>query len=303
MDTEFFADVVTTGTVHGVDSEVGPDVVNRVLGTDYGENVDGSSVCHSYELAEFFWYRRPRGMGWQAHHFTVQAHRLDRRSRFADLRAELDRRGLRLTEVGQWNDDYQQFWQPSTEMTVLVQAGSDEVWKIASAFRADLGLSDKFGARRKAVLRTMDHVRGLSEPERLAWLERENPDADWWRHCCVTIAAHALTWDKLAERESWTRFALWALARDVLPPAWAAVKVAELWADLVNRLPDTYPSVPSADAVVATCLRFVTGTMSRADKNLIDMAALHRHALEDTTALDKWLAVRTDIPTVASSDC
>jgi hypothetical protein len=82
-------------------------------------------------------------------------------------------------------------------------------------------------------------------------------------------------------------------------PVWAAVQVAELRCGLENHFPEALAPMPSADSVVRACLSFVTGSMSRADKNLIDVAALHRHALSDTAELDKWLAIRRDIRNTA----
>ena len=49
---DFFADVVQTGTVLGVDAEMGPEAVSAVLGDGFGENWNGRSYWWSYGLVE-----------------------------------------------------------------------------------------------------------------------------------------------------------------------------------------------------------------------------------------------------------
>lgn len=297
MDIDSFAEVVRTGTVCGVDAEVGPEVVRRVLGDSFAENVDGPGFCYSYDLAEFFWYRRPRGLGWQAGHFSVQTHRLDRPLRFADLRAAVE---PPLVPVDRPHDGYRLFWQAESEVVVLVELDSDAVHQISSAFRRDRELRYRYDGQRSRAWQRLAHVVGLPDRERLAWIERHRPEEDpdgWWRFHCLMVLARALTFDRFPERARWVDFAVWAWKRGVeldhVPPAAAAIQLADFFASVENRFPEV--DRPAADWLVGDCLALVAGTRTRTDKNLLDVAALHRHGVRDPellAALDRWLALR-----------
>jgi hypothetical protein len=298
MDIRFFADIVRTGTVLGADAELPPDVVARIFGDSYAENVNGRSYWRDYGLVEFFWYKRPRRLGWQGEHFTVQTHRLSQPLRFTDLRAALEVPLVSLrSEFG-----YETYWQPSSEMTVLVEQETGTVHKISSAFRLMPDVREH-PADQKAVLQSLKHVIGLSEAERLAWISRKGSgDSAWWLYRSLSITWHALSWDRLVDRASWGQFALWAWSHETVDPVLAAMQVAEFLVTVDNHFAAEYPGRPSADCVVRTCLSHVTGAMSRSDKNLIDVASLHRHAVQDPSVLadlDRWIGVRADIPSAS----
>ena len=89
MAIDFFAGIVQTGTVLGVDADLEPSVVRRVLGDFEYDNDNGSSFCWGYDIVEFFWQRRRSGHGVEGSHFSVQTHRLRGRwLKWSDLRAE-----------------------------------------------------------------------------------------------------------------------------------------------------------------------------------------------------------------------
>lgn len=281
---DFLADVIRTGTVLGVDAGVGPSVVARVLGDDY---VASGDLMFGYDLVEFFWHRRPRGLGWYPGHFTVQAHRLPKPPLLTDLPA------LGLVPVDEPTPGYVRYWQPSSEVIVLVDSDSGELWSISSAFGHRFGPTEDA----KAVLQSMKHVVGLNVPERERWLERRDLTPDQWEFRCRVITHHTLTRTRLADRDAWAQFAIWAWQRT--SPERSAIETAELLARLEDHFAGEYPSMPAADSVVHACLTHVTGTMSGTDRRLIDAAALHRHAVTDPSALDRWLSVRTDLPSAA----
>lgn len=274
---DFFEDVLRTGTVLGVDAGAGPGVVARVLGDSYVHNVTAHQLSYGYDLVEFFWHKRPRGLGYQDGTFTVQAHRLDNPPRLPDLD---------FVAEGDPAYGYQRLHLLSSEMTVLVDVDTDTIHSISPGVPRPDGDS-------KAILQSMKHV--LTLENRTKWLAGKGfTDAEWESRCRV-ITAHALTRTPLADRDAWALFAVWAWQR--LAPAQAAVEVAKLLAGLENHFTGEYPSMPTASEVVQDCLVQVTGSMSLVDKRLIDAAALHRHALDDTTELDQWCTARTDIPT------
>jgi hypothetical protein len=297
VDIEFFAGIVRTGTVLGAEADLGPDGVERVLGGEYGKNVDGGNYCYNYDIAEFFFYDRPRGLGWQGEHFSVQIHRLRKPVRSAELRAEFP-----FVEVRE-EHGYRTYWHADSEMTMLVEVDTDAVYQISSAFRVLHGIRPVTDW--KAEMRSLEHVAGLPDDERLAWFEREKPDTgvlDWWLGKCRLITARARTFDRLADRATWGRFALWAWGHESVPPATAAIQVADLLATVDNHLTAEWPATPPADSVVRECLSHVTGSMSRTDKNLVDVAAWHRHGVQDQAllaTLDDLITTRRDVPSAS----
>ncbi|MDX2708365.1 hypothetical protein PV350_36770 [Streptomyces sp. PA03-6a] len=139
----FYMDVITTGTVLGVDPADSPDRVTEFLGPDFAENAFGSlSMCRDYGLVEFYWHRGAADHPWSGHHFSLQVHRLafrDRtlvnaemrarygrftpRLRFDKLRRLLDRRGVPLLEVPEIPANapyFRTFWQPRSHVAVSV---------------------------------------------------------------------------------------------------------------------------------------------------------------------------------------
>ena len=71
----FFADVIRTGTVVGVDWTFSPDEVTQAFGIDPAINQHGQHLWHDYGLVEYFW-EQVNGR-WRGTHFSVQLHRLN----------------------------------------------------------------------------------------------------------------------------------------------------------------------------------------------------------------------------------
>ncbi|MCE7008431.1 hypothetical protein LWC34_37300 [Kibdelosporangium philippinense] len=304
---DFFADIVETGTVLGVDADLDPSVVRRVFG-DFGYDNDNSeSFWWGYDLVEIFWHRRKID-GVRGSHFSVQTHRLNARNRpllFADLEAELTRRGIPLTPLPTRPlfEEYQEYWQPSSRMALTVHVPCGEVEWIGSDFHQDHSQPD-WGDYR-AIYRSMKEVVNFSPAARLKWIAKHRHDScpwGWWMRRIRTITNRATSSDEVRDREKWVDFGYWALAQcpslDV-PPALAAQTLAEFTATLEDTQPDM--PRPSADTVVRACLAYVTG-MDRTSKSLLAAARLHRHALRDLdllASLDSWIARWTDIPSVS----
>ncbi|MFD8073376.1 hypothetical protein ACFV3E_12065 [Streptomyces sp. NPDC059718] len=139
----FSMDVITTGTVLGVDPADSPDRATEVLGPDFAENAFGSlRMCRDYGLVEFYWGRNAAGDPWSGHHFSMQVHRLafgggtlvndeiramygrfTPRLRFDKLRRLLDRRGVPLLEIPELPANapyFHTFWQPGSHVAVSV---------------------------------------------------------------------------------------------------------------------------------------------------------------------------------------
>ncbi|MET0134135.1 MAG: hypothetical protein ABW215_11140 [Kibdelosporangium sp.] len=274
MDTDFLAGVLRTGTVLGTDADLPPDVVSRVLGPPpYSEESRAD-----YGTVEFYW----------GSHFSLPVHRYETPLPFADFVAGL---GIRFEEVSRPELDQRNYWFPDTEMTVVADAGM--VRWIGSAFGQEASIMHRYWDRRRQVWQEMKGVLGLSHQARLRWIERNRPGDDevagWWFFHCRLIGARATVHEPFPKQPLWIPFALWAWEQGrelgFLTPAKAAVHIAEF----VEPGPDS-------DELARECLSHVTGSMSRADKNLITAAARHRPALTDPSELDHWLRIRADIP-------
>ncbi|MBC2875990.1 MULTISPECIES: hypothetical protein [Streptomyces] len=152
----FYVDVVTTGTVLGLRPADSPERVAEVLGPDFGDNVHEYGLCRDHGLTEFHWIRESAGSPWEAHHFTLQVHRLTHRGReflepvlrerygrftprlrFAKLRRLLERRGVPLVEIPEDPANapyYRTFWQPESEVEISV-IGMREEYRTPSGLR------------------------------------------------------------------------------------------------------------------------------------------------------------------------
>ncbi|SMD16143.1 hypothetical protein [Kibdelosporangium aridum] len=305
----FFADIVETGTVLGVDADLDPSVVRRILGDFEYDNDNGESFWWGYDIVEIFWHRRASGHGVIGSHYSVQTHRLNARNRpllFADLEAELTRRGVSLTPLPSKPlfEEYQEYWQPESRMALTVHLPCGEVERIGSDYRQDHSQPD-WGDHR-AIYRSMKELVSFSPAARLRWIAKHKPAEyawSWWMRRIRTITWRATTTDAVRNREKWVDFGYWALEQcpslDV-PAAMTAQAVAEYTANLEDAQPEMR-RLP-ADTVVRTCLAQITGKMDRTDKSLITAASLHRHAVTDPVllaALDSWIARRTDIPSAS----
>jgi hypothetical protein len=316
---DFFADVLTTGTVLGVDAELGPDVATAVLGAGYAENDNGWSFWRDYGLVEIAWQRRPGGPDWEGMFFMLQTHRLTgkrpvvndaikaeyggfrqfkRPLMLADLEAELDRRGVPLIARGEPDSGYQEYWVPDSEMSVLAVVdaeGQEKAWgtveKIGSAFHRDLGLRARFKGQEKQIWQTMEYVVGLSPRARENWFEKHKPGtgvADWWAFHCLMIAAKANHGDDMPKRDQWARFAWWAFGHGqstgLLSAEWTAIRTAEFLSGIAQGAPGITGGLPSGDELVRNCLdQLPSGRKlsTRTHKSLVDMAFIHRHRVED----------------------
>ncbi len=237
-----FADVIETGTVLGVDANLGPDVAADVFGANTGENRFSENFWHVYGFLEIFWLKRPSAPGYQGHHFTVQADRfggLDARfiskavrSRyglspfkrplhFAELKPELDRRGVSLVPTTR-DDDYQTYLQPESGVTVMVLIDN-------GYYEYELG-----------------HISKITSPTGYAHAETRQRQAN-----AIDKAA------EVANLQDWQP-QRYAELREELPSA----------DELVRDCLDALPTSRSA-------------ALTRTNKLLIDVASAHRHNISD----------------------
>ncbi|MCP3799583.1 hypothetical protein NLX83_09975 [Allokutzneria sp. A3M-2-11 16] len=320
---DFFADIVETRTVLGVDEHLGPDLASEVFGSNCGENFFDPNFWRDYGFLEIFWTKRPHGRGYSGHHFTFQTHRLGfvparvvsrtiwarhgltpfkHPLLFVDLKAELDRRGVTLVPVGEPEFEYQTYVQPESGVEVMVLIAEDgfdvvgSVQKIASPYWRHSAERHRCNAKysRESVMRSLEELLPLSDDDRAS---RVSDDPDWWLSRCLMANTHAFREQDLPDRREWVRFALWAWEHGVrtgtVDPALAAIEKADVVHLLDDWRPERYDELrdllPSAESLVADCLnalpRSYTAELTYRNKNLIDAAFNLRHAVSDATLL------------------
>jgi hypothetical protein len=298
MDVEFFAAVLRTGTVLGLDEQLGPEVIRRAVGPPLRAELLGDDLRWDYDVVSFEWEGRPDVLPYRGKWFTVPVAELAPGLRLDDLRAAA---GMSFTEFREPQDGVQRYWQRESEMDLTVEVKTGAVLMIQSAFN-----------RAFHVLHRYEHLAGelwqtLIPDMRDDWFAGNEPAgagrAGWWLYLCTTISAKSWMVYDLRRRAEWLDYAVWAweaaVARGHVTRATAVQNLAEDYAEAETFDLSLVP--PSRDALVAECLSYVTGTMSRTDKNFVDLAALHRHGIEDPAVraeFDRWYALRTDVPRV-----
>ncbi|MFI6100646.1 hypothetical protein ACIA8G_34280 [Lentzea sp. NPDC051213] len=309
---DFLADVVQTGTIMGLDANLGPDAASAVLGDGFGENWSSRVYWRAYGLVDLSWYRRERGLGLQGEHWSVQAHRLERDDamvddaiaarygRFAgpqmfdELQQELTNRGVELIKL----EKREQYWQPDAQTTLHVDPATGTVQNIVSAYGEDH--RDTFDADHRAVWQQLKEVAAMPEPARVRWAERNAPDRAWWRYCTRLTANRTASHDHVRNRQDFVQFTFWMWHHGLTREAFTPKEVALHQANFVARLEELHPEIQnrlSHDEVVNTCLDHVSPEMTRDDKNLIDAANLLRHGLTNPRRFDEIYALRARIPT------
>ncbi|MFC0114273.1 hypothetical protein [Kibdelosporangium aridum] len=294
MDIDFFAGIVRTGTVLGTDAGLDQAVLARILGEPAERETSGDDPVWTYDFARFTWIGRPDGLLPQGDRFHVPV-----RSPlpFADLRAAT---GMPFVACPNLNSHWGRqalYWQPESEMVVSVEG--EMVREISSGFKRHLDVLDRYRLRKPDVWEV------LTPDKRETWFAANEPDCherhEWWLYHCIIIGAKAEMIHDPDERAEWVDYVRWAWHAAVeigpISPAVATIHLAEALADVETG--GLAPVLSPSDPIVAQCLSHVSGSMSRTDKNLIDMAGLHRHGIEDPEVqalFDTWFAVRTDVP-------
>jgi hypothetical protein len=295
VEVEFFAEVVRTGTVLGLDEELAPEVIRRAAGAPLEVETRGDNLWWNYGSANFEWVVRAAPLSVQGFSFIVPVGQLSPGLPFDVLRAAT---GMRFTEARAVGIDTRTYVQPESEVAVDVYVDTGAVTAVRSAFRRLWQLLHRHARLTERLWET------LTPEMRESWFDANEPGgaerAEWWLCVCYVISCRTSSVDDLEDRMRWLSYSRWAwntaVARGHVPRATAVTHLAEDYADAENR--DLSLGPASHDSLVADCLSQVTGSMSRTDKNLIDMAALHRHGIENPAVraeFDRWYAVRTDV--------
>jgi hypothetical protein len=324
-DMELFGDVVEFGEVLGVDHGVTADGVAKVLGEHFAD-VGKGTLRQDFGLVEFYWQRRSGGRGWWGGHFTVQVHRLrygrarDRRRTvgeavmarygrkyrkvltFDALKAELDRRKVRLVEVDYGGLPYvKRYWQPESEIDVLVNADADYAGEIGRVLKI---CSNSRGVWGEAANRDqLKALVGMSEAERERWLGKRDGEElrDVWQ--CARGRARDSGERRRAE---WIGLYAWAMRAGRERGLVTAGEEARTTGGLIAAVADQFPAefeelaqmLPAVDDVARACLdQVVTPEPLRlADKRMVDVAVRLADWVRDpdlARELEKWADVRS----------
>ncbi|WP_067172017.1 hypothetical protein [Microtetraspora niveoalba] len=216
-DLDFFADLMITGTVLGLDHTSGPAEVEEVLGRDRTFEAS-SGMISDFGLIEFGWWRDRPQDEWAVTYFGAQTHRLPwladgdqvesalvaRYGRFrprldvGDLLAAVEARGFTLRERPGYNDGCVEYWEPTSRMGLLAVTDPDEWEEPAGTVLKMLGPGSgnawlSFQGREQAFTDYADHALSLSEPELARWLDGREPRVeptrtDWWACLRNTVA-------------------------------------------------------------------------------------------------------------------
>ncbi|MEU8433101.1 hypothetical protein AB0F18_09305 [Streptomyces sp. NPDC029216] len=179
----FYVDAVTTGTVLGLGPTDSPERVAEVFGADCGENGSRGILWRDYGLVEFHWQRSHAGEPWEGHHISIQVHRLAHRNRalvdgalrtrygrftprlrFDKLRRLLERRGVPLVEIPEYEANtpyYRRYWQPESRVAVSVigtygEHSTPDTLRVGDVYRIQVPVTAEEAAalRARAALTT-----------------------------------------------------------------------------------------------------------------------------------------------------
>ncbi|WP_285704584.1 hypothetical protein [Microtetraspora sp. NBRC 16547] len=230
-DLDFFADLMITGTVLGVDHTSELADVEEVLGRDHTFEAP-SGMISDFGLVEFGWWRdRPQDK-WAVIYFGAQTHRLpwltsgdeveaalvDRyggfrpRLDFGELHDAVQARGFTLQERPSYNEGCVDYWEPTSKMGLIAVSDPDEWDEPPGTVLKMLGPGGRyawrsFQGREQAFRGYADHVLTLSEPELVTWLDKREPKepqrTDWW--ACLRSVVAQRTGGTPAENARWRR--------------------------------------------------------------------------------------------------
>lgn len=298
-DLEFYADVLCSGTVLGLDAHSTPEQVAAVLGTDFGEYRTRGAMIRDYGLVEFTWERRPADRTWRGAGFAVQVNRLetagtevvspairtaygmfpDRLPRLGEVSALLDAAQWSLRDLPGGDPEFRELWQPESGVSVLagpqknsLTSGADDlpVYRIGAPLTVGQAVVRSQGSSsRRPALDRLDHLLRATPEERLDWLARRGPAPEegrtnWWLYHLQVIDFRISQQGE--SQGSWIELKLWLLDQGEQRGLFTTLATVESRAWFVARLYDRYAplpdrvTVPEADILVRDCLTAIPGT-------------------------------------------
>lgn len=298
-DLEFYADVLSSGNVLGLDAHSTPEQVTAVLGTDFGEYRTREAMIRDFGLVEFTWERRRADRTWRGVSFAVQVHRLETAGTevvtpairaayglfpsalpcLGEVRAQLDAERWPLRDLPGADPLFRELWQPESGVSLLAGPRKDSlssdmddlpVHRIGAPTTAGQSVARSMGSSsRRTALDRLDHLLGATPEERLDWLARRGPAADegrinWWLYHQQIIDFRISQQGE--NRGSWVELKLWLLDQGERQELFTTLATVEARAWFVAALHDRYAplpdqvTVPEADTLVRDCLAAIPGT-------------------------------------------
>nr|WTB32322.1 hypothetical protein OG781_25130 [Streptomyces sp. NBC_00830] len=196
-DLEFYADVLRSGTVLGLDAHSTPEQVTAVLGSDFGEYRTRGAMIRDFGLVEFTWERRRADRTWRGMGFAVQVHRLDTAGtevvnpairaaygmfptvlpRLGEVRALPEAERWPLRELPGADSEFRELWQPESGVSVLAgprrdvpSADPDElpVYRVGAPLTDGHAVARSMGSSsRRPALDRLEHLLGV--PRKGGW--------------------------------------------------------------------------------------------------------------------------------------
>ena len=282
-DLDFYASVVATGTVLGLDetSDTG-DLAER-LGYDREEGE--TQRAHPFRLLGFVEsaFTRTRDRGWQGVGLTVRVRDLHygdvvppalsglygsfgNTVPFPELRDVLESRGFPLEEIPTGQEDWRRFRQPDSHAGIWVYDGDpdpDVPPRPGDVQSIRIPETAPGVPRGRSLHDATAAVRRLSPEERLRWLAKRQPAAgpervEWWEE--LLSAASARLHGVSAQRLDWARFALWTLRQAESAHPFSPMRMACWKAGIAGTVHELglRDDVPSADEVIGDCLAAIS---------------------------------------------
>ncbi|WP_433890554.1 hypothetical protein [Streptomyces sp. CA-111067] len=298
-DLEFYADVLSSGTVLGLDAHSTPEQVTAVLGTDFGEHRTREVMTRDFGLVEFTWERRRADRTWRGVGSAVQVHRLETVGpevvnpairaaygpfssaipRLGEIRALLDAERWPLRDVPGADPEFHELWQPESEVFVLagprrssLSCGTDDLplYRIGAPLTLGQAVVRSQGsASRRPALDRLDHLLRATPEEQLNWLARHGPAPEegrtnWWLYHLQVIDFRIS--QEGENQGSWIGLKLRLLDEGERQGLFTTLATVESRAWFVAALHDRYAplpddvTVPEADTLVRDCLAAIPGT-------------------------------------------
>ncbi|TKK85255.1 hypothetical protein FDA94_26665 [Herbidospora galbida] len=226
---DFFADLVVTGTVLGLDHTSERPDVEAVFGREFAADVP-RDVISDFGLVEFGWARGGPRRTWEVAYFGAQAHRLPELTadhgiesvlveRYGAFPSRLDAgellsavraRGFALRERSSHDDGCVEYGEPTSRIGFLAVSDARAYDEPPGTVLKVLGPT-VFSGRLQRFAGYARHILTLSDQDLRRWLDRREPEAepgrgDWWAGLRAVVARQ--TGGRPEETVRWRRLGM-----------------------------------------------------------------------------------------------
>ncbi|GAB1821548.1 hypothetical protein [Herbidospora sp. RD11066] len=320
---DFFADLVTTGTILGLDHTSTLEEVEAVFGAGPVDE-EPHRMRHDFGLVEFSWFRRRTHDDWTCSLIGAQPHRLPDlageidpalagrygafppRLDLDDLSRAVEARGFTLTQQPRLNLDRVEYREPTTGVEVQAIPESGRVVGLHAS-----GIRPVHFARgeMRRFRGWSDYLMTLRRPGMTVWLRKREPDTEpdrteWWTRLRRAISHR--TGGTPEEAAAWMRLGLTldelALERGIDSPDEAALTMITKLDEAEQKGLDGAGWLPTADEAVARWLA-ASPAIDEARRVSGDWAALTPGEIRLARRLRNQIHIlRSALPLLTSAD-